>query len=165
MASPLSWTSFAGVRNVKQPAFADRVNELLLQYPSTDIAKQSVAGHVADVKEFVAGIIAAKERGTDLSNVAPLAAPPFPEAGKSSEVKSDTIPTWDEALELWEERGTRHGKLVPRTQKDLSNKSGGYTRKFIGVVALVVALYCIWGKPQIANTLFQGLPSVLGKDL
>jgi len=94
MASPLSWTSFDGVEDVDQPAFQDRLNELFMQYPSTDIAKKAVDGHVIKVKEFVRTIIAANQQGLDLSKAAPLAAPPFPEAGKGGEIGSDTIPTY-----------------------------------------------------------------------
>ena len=94
MASPLSWTSFDGVRDIDQPALRARLNELLMQYPSTDIAKKSVADHLSEVKHFVKTIVDAKKRGADLSSAAPLAGPPFPEAGKNSEIKSDTIPTY-----------------------------------------------------------------------
>ena len=94
MASPLSWTSFHGVKNIDQPAFRARLNELFRQYPSTDIAKEAVDNHVIQVKEFVSTIIAANGHGEDLSKAAPLAAPPFPEAGKGGEIGSDTIPTY-----------------------------------------------------------------------
>ena len=94
MASPLSWTSFDGVKDIDQPAFRARLNELFMQYPSTDIAKKAVDDHVIKVKEFVRTIIAANQQGEDLSKAAPLAAPPFPEAGKSEEIGSDTIPTY-----------------------------------------------------------------------
>ncbi|MCA9179091.1 MAG: hypothetical protein KDB14_31730 [Planctomycetales bacterium] len=94
MASPLSWTSFQGVKVVTHPAFKARLNELFMQYPGTDIAKRAVDDHIAEVKEFVGTIITAHRQGRDLSTAAPLAAPPFPEAGKSGEVGSDTIPTY-----------------------------------------------------------------------
>ncbi|MDG2221063.1 MAG: sialate O-acetylesterase [Rubripirellula sp.] len=94
MASPLSWTSFAGVKGVKKPAFAARLNELFMQYPSTDVAQQALADHIQQVKEFVNTIVAADQPGNDFSQAAPLAAPPFPEAGKGSEIQSDTIPTY-----------------------------------------------------------------------
>lgn len=94
MASPLSWTSFQGVKEIEQPAFRARLNELFMQYPGTDIAKQAVSDHVSEVREFTRTVIGAKEQGHDLSSAAPLAAPPFPEAGKSGEISSDTIPTY-----------------------------------------------------------------------
>ena len=94
MASPLSWTSFSGVRDVEQPEFRARLNELFMQYPSTDIAKQAVDDHVDEVQEFVTEIVSAGKQGLDLSSAAPLAAPPFPEAGKGGEIGSDTIPTY-----------------------------------------------------------------------
>ncbi len=93
MASPLSWTSFNGVKEIDQPDFRARLNELFMQYPNTDIAEKAVDDHVTDVQDFNRIIIAANEQGEDLSKAAPLAAPPFPEAGKSQEIKSDTIPT------------------------------------------------------------------------
>ena len=93
MASPLSWTSFNGVKEIDQPAFQTRLNELFMQYPNTDIAEKAVDDHVTDVQDFNRIIIAANEQGEDLSKAAPLAAPPFPEAGKSEEIRSDTIPT------------------------------------------------------------------------
>jgi hypothetical protein len=94
MASPLSWTSFSGVKEIDQPSFQARLNELFMQYPSTDIAKKAVDDHVIKVKEFARTIIAANQQGEDLSKAAPLAAPPFPEAGKGGEIGSDTIPTY-----------------------------------------------------------------------
>lgn len=94
MASPLSWTSFQGVKDIDQPAFRSRINELLMQYPNSDIARKAAEKHVNDVKEFVRSIREANERGADLSNTAPLTAPAFPEAGRSDEVRADTIPTY-----------------------------------------------------------------------
>jgi len=94
MASPLSWTSFNGVKDIDQPAFRARLNELFMQYPGTDVAKKAVDAHVIEVQKFVRTIIAAHQQGKDLSKAAPLAAPPFPEAGKGGEIGSDTIPTY-----------------------------------------------------------------------
>lgn len=93
LASPLSWTSFEGVKDVEHTAFQDRLNELFLQYPNTEVAKQAVAKHVDEVKAFVKRINAIDKRGEDLSN-APLRAPAFPEAGQSDAVPGDTIPTY-----------------------------------------------------------------------
>ena len=89
MASPLSWTSFTGVKDVKNPLFKARLDELFMQYPNTDVARTAVAKHVQEVKGFVRAI-----ENIDALDAAPLAAPPFPEAGKGSEVAGDTIPTY-----------------------------------------------------------------------
>lgn len=91
LASPLSWTSFQGVKDLDDPAYKARLNELFLQYPHTSVARKAVEGHVAEVQEFVAGIIAGGEG--DFSNL-PLQAPGFPEAGKGGEIAADTIPTY-----------------------------------------------------------------------
>ena len=93
LASPLSWTAFQGVRNVKNPAFTSRLEELFLQFPNSGVAKKAAAGHLEEVKEFVKSIIAGGKRGADFSRLA-LKAPSFPEAGKSGAVASDTIPTY-----------------------------------------------------------------------
>ena len=93
LASPLSWTSFRGVKDVRNPVFNGRLNELFLQYPGTSVAKQAMSKHILDVKSFVAEIINGEEQGKDPSSFA-LQAPAFPEAGKGDEVPSDTIPTY-----------------------------------------------------------------------
>ena len=93
LASPLSWTSFQGVRNVKNPAFKTRLNELFLQFPNSGVAKKAVASHLEEVKDFVKSINKAGKRGADPSSFA-LKAPSFPEAGKGGTVPSDTIPTY-----------------------------------------------------------------------
>ncbi|MFP6763665.1 MAG: sialate O-acetylesterase, partial [Planctomycetaceae bacterium] len=94
MASPLSWTSFDGMKKIDQPAFRERLTELFMQYPGTDVAKKSVNDHVIKVKAFTRTILAANQQGRDLSKFAPLAAPAFPEAGKGGAVGADTIPTY-----------------------------------------------------------------------
>lgn len=93
LASPLSWTSFAGVKDITDPAFQDRLNELFLQFPNSEIAKQAVAKHVKEVKAFVRSITEVGKGGADLSKT-PLSAPAFPEAGKSGNVPGDTIPIY-----------------------------------------------------------------------
>ena len=93
LASPLSWTSFQGVRNVDNPAFKTRLNELFLQFPNSGVAKKAAASHLEEVKVFVQRITAAGKRGADPSSFA-LKAPSFPEAGKGGTVPSDTIPTY-----------------------------------------------------------------------
>ena len=93
MASPLSWTSFEGVKNVTNPAFDARLKELQMQYPSSAVARAALDEHIREVKEFVREIKIDAENGKDISSTAPLAAPPFPEPGKTGEVAADTIPT------------------------------------------------------------------------
>ena len=93
LASPLSWTSFQGVRNVDNPAFKTRLDELFMQFPNSGVAKRAAASHLEEVKVFVQRITAAAKRGVDPSSF-PLKAPSFPEAGKGGTVASDTIPTY-----------------------------------------------------------------------
>ena len=93
LASPLSWTSFQGVRDHKSPTFKARLDELFLQYPNSAVARKAAAGHVAEVKGFVQNIIQAGQQGADASTFAPQA-PAFPEPGQSETVARDTIPTY-----------------------------------------------------------------------
>jgi hypothetical protein len=93
LSSPLSWTSFQGVRKVDNPVFKTRLDELFLQFPNSGVAKKAAAGHLEEVKAFVQGITEADKRGADSSSFA-LQAPAFPEAGKGGSVPSDTIPTY-----------------------------------------------------------------------
>jgi len=94
MASPLSWTSFDGVKDIDQPAFQARLDELFMQYPNSSIARTAADRHLKDVETFIQTIITAGKQGADLSKAAPLAGPAFPEAGKNSTVRSDMIPTY-----------------------------------------------------------------------
>jgi len=94
LASPLSWTSFHGVKDIKDPAFKARLNELFLQFPNTEVAEKAVAKHVEEVKAFVKSITGAGERDAVLPKGIALQAPPFPQAGKGGDVLSDTIPTY-----------------------------------------------------------------------
>jgi len=94
MASPLSWTSFKGVKDIKQPAFKARLDELLLQFPGSDIAKKAADEHVEEVKAYVKAVIDAGKRGADMSKGLPLQVPAFPQPGKSNAVKPDMIPTY-----------------------------------------------------------------------
>jgi hypothetical protein len=93
MASPLSWTSFAGVKDVKHPGFRARLDALLLQDPNSEISKAAIAGYVKAVKAEVAKIA---DMGSKKSNIsgAPLQFPAFPEPGRDGEVKPDTVPTF-----------------------------------------------------------------------
>ncbi len=92
-ASPLSWTSFDGVKDVSHPAFDARLNQLLLQYPGTKQAKQAVEEYIAAVKTTVQQTIDADQRGADLAYAAPLGFPPFPEPDKAM-LKANTVPTY-----------------------------------------------------------------------
>jgi hypothetical protein len=92
MASPLSWTSFAGVRDTANPAFQSRLNALLLQDPGSTVSTKAAADYVQAVKSEVAKIAALAESGAGLTG-APLQFPAFPEPGRSGEVKPDTVPT------------------------------------------------------------------------
>jgi len=95
IASPLSWTSFHGVKDIQDPAFKARLNELFLQFPNTEVSEKAVAKHVEEVKAFVKSITAgAGERDADLPKGIALQAPAFPQAGKGGNVPSDTIPTY-----------------------------------------------------------------------
>lgn len=94
MASPLSWTSFNGVKDIKDPIFSERMNELFLQYPNSAIARQAASKHVNEVKSFVQTIIEAGQRDGERSDTLPLAAPAFPVPGKGSTVRTDMIPTY-----------------------------------------------------------------------
>ncbi|MFT7632211.1 MAG: sialate O-acetylesterase [Mariniblastus sp.] len=94
MASPLSWTSFDGVKDIEHPEFQARLDELFMQFPNTEVAQKAVDKHLNDVKSFVKTIFDADKQSEDLAKAAPLGGPVYPEAGKSSEVKADTIPTY-----------------------------------------------------------------------
>ena len=92
-ATPLSWTSFDGVKNLDNPAFKARINELLLQYPGSDVSRQAVAGHLQELRAYVQQVTElAKQdpRSADL----PLKVPQFPEAGKSDDIPVDQVPTY-----------------------------------------------------------------------
>ena len=52
---------------------------------------------------------------------------------------SDTIPTWDEALALWEEHGTRHGKKVTRQQPKQQLSSALLLGVAVSVALMVAA--------------------------
>ncbi|MEC9091994.1 MAG: sialate O-acetylesterase, partial [Planctomycetota bacterium] len=94
MASPLSWTSFDGVRNVEHPQFKRRLQALFLQYPQTKIARQTATEHLNQVEDFTRNIIAAKQQDLSLANAAPLAAPSLSQAGSLNDIQTDMIPTY-----------------------------------------------------------------------
>jgi Carbohydrate esterase, sialic acid-specific acetylesterase len=93
MFSPLSWTSYAGVKDATQPAFQARLNELKLQYPESDVARKAFDQYLADVKACADKIQSIAKNKGDLS-LAPLQYPAFPEPGKTPDVTVDLIPTY-----------------------------------------------------------------------
>jgi len=93
LSSPLSWTSYKGVKSIKNPEFKARLDELFLQFPGSDIAIKALSEHINQVKKFTQIISSSVENNADHSKF-PLQAPPFPEAGKSESVRSDVIPTY-----------------------------------------------------------------------
>ncbi len=94
MASPLSWTAFEGVKDVDHPEFRARLDELFMQFPNTLVAQKAAEKHLEEVRSFVKTIIDADRENKDLAKVAPLGGPAFPEAGRSTNVSADTIPTY-----------------------------------------------------------------------
>ena len=93
LASPLSWTSFQGVKDLKNPAFRARLDELFLQYPNSKVARKAAESHLREVRAFVHGIVKGAGEGRD-GSLFPLQAPAFPEPGKNDAVSSDVIPTY-----------------------------------------------------------------------
>tara|TARA_B100000035_G_scaffold312721_1_gene324827 strand:- start:104 stop:2974 length:2871 start_codon:yes stop_codon:yes gene_type:complete len=93
LSSPLSWTSYKGVKSINNPEFKARLDELFLQFPGSDIAIKALSEHINQVKKFTQTISSSAESNADHSKF-PLQAPPFPEAGKSESVRSDVIPTY-----------------------------------------------------------------------
>ena len=93
LSSPLSWTSYKGVKSINNPEFKARLDELFLQFPGSDIAIKALSEHINQVKKFTQTISSSAESNVDHSKF-PLQAPPFPEAGKSESVRSDVIPTY-----------------------------------------------------------------------
>ncbi len=93
MASPLSWTSFAGVKDAANPAFRARLDALLLQDPNSEVSKKAIAEYLKAVKAEVVKISAMAGKNSNMST-APLQFPAFPEPGRDGKVKSDTVPTF-----------------------------------------------------------------------
>ena len=92
-ASPLSWTSYAGVKDVTQPdTIKARIDALRLRDPASDVASKAIAEYVDVVRKGAAGIIALQESGGEMSN-APREFPPFPEPERAGGVPADSIPT------------------------------------------------------------------------
>ena len=92
LSSPLSWTSYKGVKSIRNPEFKTRLNELYLQFPGSNIATRALSKHINEVKKFTRSISSSVASNADYSKF-PLQAPSFPEPGKSELVRSDTIPT------------------------------------------------------------------------
>ena len=92
LSSPLSWTSYKGVKSIKNPEFKTRLNELFLQFPGSDIAIRALSKHINEVKKFTQIISSSVDPNANYSKF-PLQAPSFPDPGKSESVRSDTIPT------------------------------------------------------------------------
>lgn len=92
-ASPLAWTSFAGVKDIDHAAFEERMNELMLQYPGSKIARAAVDEYIAEVKGLVRKIIDLNDSSADLAHTAPLGFPLFPKPGKEM-FKANTVPTY-----------------------------------------------------------------------
>lgn len=93
MASPLSWTSFVGVKDMKNPAFQSRLDALLLQDPNSAVSKTAIADFLKALKAEIAKISAMAAKGANMS-AAPLGLPGFPDAASNKTVKPDTVPTF-----------------------------------------------------------------------
>lgn len=93
MASPLSWTSYQGVKTLSSPAFRARLEALQLQNPASEIARTTTAKYVESVKNCAQSIETEAKQGTSMS-AAPLAFPAFPQASEVIDVKPDMIPTY-----------------------------------------------------------------------
>lgn len=90
-ASPLSWTSFDGVKDIKSPVFKARLDELYLQYPNSEQAKKAADKYVEEVKATIKTIV---DGGKGDTSLLPLSFPAFPQPGQSDTIKSDMIPTY-----------------------------------------------------------------------
>jgi hypothetical protein len=93
MASPLSWTSFDGVKDMKNPVFQPRLDALLLQDPNSEVSKIAIAEFIKSLKAEIAKISAMAAKGENMS-AAPLDLPGFPDAASNKSIQPDTIPTF-----------------------------------------------------------------------
>ncbi len=91
-ASPLSWTSFAGVKDMKNPVFQPRLDALLLQDPNSEVSRKAITEFLKAVKVEIVRISGMAEKKTNMST-APLQFPAFPAPGLGGAVKPDTVPT------------------------------------------------------------------------
>ncbi len=92
-SSPLAWTSYHGIKNVKTPAFQARINEVSLQYPGSEISKKAVAEHLEKVGEFIKLGQQHAASGADFTTFRAVA-PGFPDAGSNKAITVDKIPTY-----------------------------------------------------------------------
>jgi hypothetical protein len=92
MASPLSWSSYASVKDTVHPVFQKRLQALQLQNPSSDVSRQAIAEYLQSVKATVAMIVSQSQSGADPA-MFPLQYPAFPEPDKAATVKPDEVPT------------------------------------------------------------------------
>lgn len=93
MASPLSWTSYAGVAEVAHPPFQKRLEALRLQDPASAIARKTTAKYVDALKACQRTIVEVSKEGADMA-AAPVSFPSFPEASEVIDVEPDMIPTY-----------------------------------------------------------------------
>lgn len=94
VASPLSWTSFDGVKDVKNPVFQPRLDQLFMQYPNTPVAQKAIQTHISEVQQYVKTVVENSTVGLDATDGIPLAVPAFPEAGQDGTVQPDSVPTY-----------------------------------------------------------------------
>lgn len=92
MASPLSWSSYASVKDTTFPAFQKRMEALQLQNPGSEVSRKAIAEYVQSVKATVALISSKSKESADRSAL-PLQFPAFPEPDKAATVKPDEVPT------------------------------------------------------------------------
>jgi hypothetical protein len=55
--------------------------------------------------------------------------------------ETDHIPTWEEAIQMWQEKGTRHGKLVPN---ETTKSAGGPPLTFKSTTLYTLVILAIW---------------------
>lgn len=92
MASPLSWTAYAGVKDTTHPAFRARIDALRLQDANSEIFQQATADYLKTLKAEVTKVADMAKQGADMAR-APLQFTAFPEPGRDAAVKPDTVPT------------------------------------------------------------------------
>jgi hypothetical protein len=94
MASPLSWTAFAGLKDMKNPAFQPRLDALLLQDPNSAVSQIAIADYLKALKAEIAKISAMAAKGEPTCPPRPSDLPGFPDASSDKTVKPDTVPTF-----------------------------------------------------------------------
>ncbi|MFM2171260.1 MAG: hypothetical protein RI957_1489 [Verrucomicrobiota bacterium] len=92
-SSPLAWTSYQGIKHIKNPAFQARIDEVSLQYPGSEISKKAIAKHLETIREFIKLGKQHAASGADFTTFRAVA-PSFPEAGTNKAVSVDKIPTY-----------------------------------------------------------------------